>query len=659
MAVIESLRAGDPRRIGEWRLLGRLGGGGQGVVYLGETAEGGKVAVKLVHAHLIADTKAKKYLVAEVEAMRKVAAFCTARVLAADVEGDQPYIVSEYVDGPSLHQVVSAAGPRDASALIRLAIGTATALTAIHQAEVIHRDFKPSNVLLGSDGPRVIDFGIAKILDLTTTISAELIGTPSYMAPEQLSGERLTSRLDVFAWGCTMVYAATGQSPFGHDALPLIMNRILHAPPELGTLDGPLRPMIEACLEKLPANRPSAREVLLELLDSSSPEAQVLPTGADLAARGPVGEQTIVPPPLAVTETPRLSRRRVLAALTGAAALLAGTAVALRGTLAAEPTTLARPTPGALPGLRGSLQPDASASVIMTSYTAIVSGKLANAYVLNSETGQFDATAYRGAGVSFDRRYVAGVSEPIKDLGAARQLTIEDRSTGQKHPVKLNQPFMAPRWSPTRNQLVVTLLDGAETAKGVGYAIVSPDDYTPKIVKMDRIHLGALGWPLHPGTFAWSHDGTTLVAASLEGSWADSTLWVYAPDGKLIKSYPGLGQNVGYPFSPDGKLIATQTRFAGSEGDKGKDQVTVFDAGTRAFVRDLPTELWFMGWYDASHIIGYHWERDRQGVGQVRIVGTDGTLGRVLVTNDESPANWNIWPTYSRVGPQETRLEGT
>jgi ABC-type oligopeptide transport system substrate-binding subunit len=268
------LLPGDPERLGAYELTGRLGEGGQGMVFLGtapadDPGDGGPgvpVAVKLLHARLSTDAKARSRFAAEVAVAQRVAPFCTAPILDADVEGDTPYIVSEYIDGPSLQDVVSRQGPRTGTALHRLAVGTITALTAIHQAGVVHRDLKPSNVLLAADGPRVIDFGIARALDATGTLSSTAIGTPAYMAPEQISGTAVGPAADVFAWGCTMAFAAGGRPPFGQDSIPAVMNRIVNLPPDLSMLGSPLRELVAQCLVKDPSARPSAQAVLLRLL---------------------------------------------------------------------------------------------------------------------------------------------------------------------------------------------------------------------------------------------------------------------------------------------------------------------------------------------------------------------------------------------------------
>ncbi|MFD0540759.1 serine/threonine-protein kinase [Actinomadura luteofluorescens] len=204
------LQPGDPRRLGSYEIVDRLGEGGQGVVYGGVDASGNRAAIKLLRADLAGDTMARNRFVREAQAAKQVARFCTAQVLEADVAGDQPYIASEYVPGPSLYKQVTETGPISGAPLDRLAIGTATAMVAIHQAGIVHRDFKPHNVIMAPDGPRVIDFGIARALDTGQTNATKAIGTPSYMAPEQVAGATLTEAVDVWAWATTIVFAATG-----------------------------------------------------------------------------------------------------------------------------------------------------------------------------------------------------------------------------------------------------------------------------------------------------------------------------------------------------------------------------------------------------------------------------------------------------------------
>src|SRR6266545_4001018 len=268
------LQPGDPSRLGQYELLGRLGEGGQGVVYLGRRDDDTQVAVKLLRAELTLDATARERFVREAMAATRVARFCTAQVYEADVAGDRPYIVSEYVQGPSLHKLVTEEGPREGASLERLAVGTATALAAIHQAGIVHRDFKPHNVLISPDGPRVIDFGIARALDATATISTRSIGTPAYMAPEQVKGETITPAADLFAWGVTMVFAATGHPAFGQDTIGAVAHRIVAGEPQLSGLPDNLSGLVLACLDKDPARRPRATDVLMRLLGHAQPPGE-------------------------------------------------------------------------------------------------------------------------------------------------------------------------------------------------------------------------------------------------------------------------------------------------------------------------------------------------------------------------------------------------
>ncbi|GAA2166096.1 protein kinase domain-containing protein [Actinomadura napierensis] len=283
MAEPRPLRPNDPREVGGYRLTGRVGEGAQGTVYLGESDHGERVAVKVLRAEIDGDDRARTLFDRELAAARRVAPFCTARVFAAEAGGDAPYIVSEYIEGPSLRELVAERGPMPEPELRRLAIGTATALAAIHEAGVVHRDFKPANVLLGPDGPKVIDFGVARPLEATSATLTGAVGTPAYMAPEQVSGAAGGAPLDMFAWGCTMAYAANGTPPFGADTVPAIMHRVLYAPPALGALAGELGALVAASLEKDPARRPTALQVLTRLL-GTGPGGNLLAEGTSAAA---------------------------------------------------------------------------------------------------------------------------------------------------------------------------------------------------------------------------------------------------------------------------------------------------------------------------------------------------------------------------------------
>ncbi|QFY07004.1 protein kinase [Nonomuraea phyllanthi] len=282
---MSALRADDPRQLGTYRLSRRLGQGGQGVVYLGHSEQGAQVAIKLLHASL-GDADVRRRFLAEVEAVRRVAAFCTAQLLDADLEGDRPYLVSEYVEGPSLMEHVVASGPRLGGSLERLAIGTATALGAIHRAGVVHRDFKPANVLLGIDGPRVIDFGVARLSEASATTNLMPVGTPAYLSPERIKGEPAGPAADLWAWGLTVVYTATGRHAYTADTYQEILARILYGRPDLGTLTGRLGEIVAACLAPEPGDRPDAEEVLRRLLGQTAAGGDVLSSGALAAVDG-------------------------------------------------------------------------------------------------------------------------------------------------------------------------------------------------------------------------------------------------------------------------------------------------------------------------------------------------------------------------------------
>ncbi|MEV4167221.1 serine/threonine-protein kinase [Nonomuraea dietziae] len=274
----DALIDGDPQRLGGYWLAGRVGEGGQGVVYEGYDAEGQRVAIKVFRG----DPSVQPRLAKEAAAARRVPAFCTARVLDADLEGARPYIVSEYVEGPSLRQVAKVFRGDE---LHRLATAMATALTAIHDAGVVHRDLKPDNVLLGPDGPRVIDFGVARTMEMSLTSAGLVAGTPSYMAPEVFSGERAGAPADVFAWGATVLFAATGTDPFRADSLGAVMHRVLSHEPDLSPLPGQVKELVAAALAKDPRQRPTSRELLLALVSGDGLDtARLLAQGAGSAA---------------------------------------------------------------------------------------------------------------------------------------------------------------------------------------------------------------------------------------------------------------------------------------------------------------------------------------------------------------------------------------
>ncbi|MEU6737157.1 protein kinase [Streptomyces physcomitrii] len=265
-SAVQPLNADEPAAIGPYRLLGRLGSGGMGRVYLGRSTGGRTVAVKVVHPHFALDEEFRARFRREVAAARKVGGAWTAPVLDADPDAPVPWVATGYVAGPSLTHAVAGSpepSPLPEQALRVLGAGLAEALTEVHAHGLVHRDVKPSNVLLALDGPRLIDFGIARAVDGTTSLTSTgaSIGSPGYMAPEQILGQGVTGAADVFSLGAVLVYAASGLPPFPGDTSAALLYKVVHEEPELRALTGELRELAARCLAKDPAARPAPAEL--------------------------------------------------------------------------------------------------------------------------------------------------------------------------------------------------------------------------------------------------------------------------------------------------------------------------------------------------------------------------------------------------------------
>ncbi|MFD0902434.1 serine/threonine-protein kinase [Actinomadura sediminis] len=272
---MENLRPNDPHQVGAYRLLARLGAGGMGSVFLGRAPSGRTVAVKFVHAELARDADFRRRFRQEVEAARRVSGPWTAPVLDADTDSETPWVATGYVAGPTLQETVAELyGPLPERSVRALAAGLAEALREIHDRDVIHRDLKPSNVMLTLDGPRVIDFGIARAGDGSVlTGTGMVVGTPGFMPPEQVRGERVTAAGDVFSLGAVLAYAATGRHPFGsgEGGAAALLYRVVNEPPDLDGMTGELRDLAERCMAKDPGGRPSPAEIAaaVEVPDAS------------------------------------------------------------------------------------------------------------------------------------------------------------------------------------------------------------------------------------------------------------------------------------------------------------------------------------------------------------------------------------------------------
>ncbi|MDQ0797440.1 serine/threonine-protein kinase [Streptomyces sp. B1I3] len=281
------LRREDPRVVGSFRLHRRLGAGGMGVVYLGSDRRGQRVALKVIRPDLAEDQEFRSRFAREVSAARRIRGGCTARLVAADLEADRPWFATQYVPGPSLHDKVAEEGPLSAAEVASIGAALSEGLVAVHEAGVVHRDLKPSNILLSPKGPRIIDFGIAWATGASTlTHVGTAVGSPGFLAPEQVRGAAVTPATDVFSLGATLAYAATADSPFGHGSSEVMLYRVVHEEPHLFDVHDALAPLVRACLAKDPEERPSTLQLSMRLKEIAAREAQGLQERRPPAQRG-------------------------------------------------------------------------------------------------------------------------------------------------------------------------------------------------------------------------------------------------------------------------------------------------------------------------------------------------------------------------------------
>ncbi|MBC2879461.1 MULTISPECIES: protein kinase domain-containing protein [Streptomyces] len=280
------LRREDPRVVGSFRLHRRLGAGGMGVVYLGSDKRGQRVALKVIRPDLAEDQEFRSRFAREVSAARRIRGGCTARLVAADLDAERPWFATQYVPGPSLHDKVTEEGPLSAAQTASIGAALAEGLLAVHDAGVVHRDLKPSNILLSPKGPRIIDFGIAWATGASTlTHVGTAVGSPGFLAPEQVRGATVTPATDVFALGATLAYASTADSPFGQGSSEVMLYRVVHEEPQLLGVPDALAPLILACLAKDPEERPSTLQLSLRLKEIAAREAHGLPDGRRVPSR--------------------------------------------------------------------------------------------------------------------------------------------------------------------------------------------------------------------------------------------------------------------------------------------------------------------------------------------------------------------------------------
>ncbi|MFE4215900.1 serine/threonine-protein kinase [Streptomyces sp. NPDC056844] len=309
--IFQPLAGDDPATIAGYRIAAKLGVGGMGKVYLSYTPGGRPVAIKVIRPEFGEDAEFRRRFAQEVQSAQRVQGLFTAPVIDADTKGAQPWLATAYVPGPSLADAVAAHGALPVQAVLLLIAGMAEALHVIHGAGIVHRDLKPSNVLLAADGPRVIDFGIAYAADATSlTGSGVTIGTPSFMAPEQAAGRKVTPATDIFALGQVAAYAATGNPAFGEGTSHGVLYRIVHEEPDLSGVPERLRELVTRCLTKDPAGRPSIAEII-ELCRTANAETVLrrpedwlpAPVAADITVRAAAPAPVQTPPPPAAAPT--------------------------------------------------------------------------------------------------------------------------------------------------------------------------------------------------------------------------------------------------------------------------------------------------------------------------------------------------------------------
>lgn len=333
--MMQRLADEDPAEIGPYRLIARIGQGGMGVVYLAESDGGENVAVKVLRPDLARDPGFLTRFRREVEVYQRVGGVCCAHYRAAEADASPPWLATEYVAGPTLAEHVGTRGAISGSMLIGLAAGIAEGLAAIHSTGLVHRDLKPANVILSPEGPRLIDFGIAYHPDTTSlTAPGTVVGSPGWMAPEQLRGADIGPAADVWAWGATVAYAATGRPPFGIGPAPEIAQRILSGLPDLVDVPVSVAERVRAALNPDPHARPAAADLLAAATKSTSPDAIT----AVLADTWHRQNNTLLLPP------PRKSRLKRWLITAGAAAAVVALVVVVASLRPTGGTPTSRPT---------------------------------------------------------------------------------------------------------------------------------------------------------------------------------------------------------------------------------------------------------------------------------------------------------------------------
>ena len=566
---VAELQPGDPERVGPYRVIRRLGSGGMGPVFLGRSAGGRPVAVKVIRADLAADPEFRVRFRREVEAARKVSGLYTAPLVDADLDGPTPWLATAYIPGPSLADAVAAHGPLPLASVLMLAAGLSESLTAIHATGVVHRDLKPSTVLLADDGPRVIDFAISRGAEASTPTHTGPVGWPGFVSPEQAEGGQVGPPSDVFSLGAVLTFAATGHGPFGAGFTAAMRYHVGHDTPALDDVPAEIRPLVERCLAKDPSQRPTARDLLAELADTDvsagwppKPVPIEMPWPAEAATQtaGIAARPTVMRPRAATTDltAPRPAGERLLQARPALVATLAGpdARVVYAVEFSPDGDVLAAA--------------DGNGRVFLWD---VVSGKLADSFAAPDSQGvmgvAFDSdsellAAADGNGRVFLWDVVSG--ELARTFGKRRSLGVNGVAFGLSGDLLAaassnGRVFL---WDVVSGEFAGSF--GYPDSRGVMGVAFSPDggvlaaaDGNGRVFLWDVVSgefAGSFGYPDSRGMngVAFSPGGDALAAADSSGR---ISLWNVA-SGELTGSFvdPGsLGVN-GVAFSPDRDVLA-------------------------------------------------------------------------------------------------------
>jgi WD40 repeat protein len=540
---VNPLAPSDPAQLGPYTLIGRLGSGGMGAVYLGRSSGGRQVAIKVIHDHLAQDPGFRLRFAREVNAARQVGGLYTAQVVGADTEADLPWMATRFVPGPSLSEYVSRRGPLTPQEVKVLAAGVSEALASIHAQGLVHRDLKPGNVLLSPEGPQVIDFGIAVDRQATSfTSTGVLLGTFEFISPEQVANHPVTPAADVFALGGLLCYAATGAPPFGTGHPAVLIARVIDAEPDLSRVTDPeLRDLIAGCLNKRPERRPTPQQIIERTASAReatrvpfSSNGTTDPTGTPDAGTGNHSGNRLGNHP----GDRRVTRRTVLAGAAAATALAAagGTWLATRRPGGTPATAVPTSTdfaghPGAVNSV--ALSPDGSQAVVggnnaVTTLFDVRDGRRLHSLV--THTAVINTVAFSPDG----RTVASGTGD--------KNIVLWDVAGGTA--------VRTLTWSWQRNGAIDSVAfspDGKRLLSGTG-------DGT---VQLWNLSTGALERTLTGGkgpTFAvaFAPDGRTVAGTNLQGT---GQIWD-ATSGKLVRSLPAQKGSAAVAYSPDGTLLA-------------------------------------------------------------------------------------------------------